>query len=287
MKYLRILSHLALVYGTVLFMAACTSGTHFNDVARMQAPETMFQKTLFTEYLELSRTEAAEADYDDSDVFAARAKAVAEGKQVLPENLATRVIPQEAVIPLTDAREALLKAIRHPAVMSQAAEDLALAQTQYDCWIQEQEENFQHEDIDVCRNGYMSAMKVVQAIMDAPFGKQEWVLYFNHKRFDLRDDAATVLAEIIDLSKRHPDTHFIINAHADRSGDDLYNFKLSRNRASTVMRALRDSGIEISRLKIVDSWGESKPAVATKDGVAEPLNRRVTVLLSDENGNTY
>ena len=53
--------------------------------------------------------------------------------------------------------------------------------------------------------------------------------------------------------------------------------KLSERRATTVAAALSERGVG----GVSSSWlGETDPAVPTGNGVREPLNRRVTVTVS-------
>ena len=71
-------------------------------------------------------------------------------------------------------------------------------------------------------------------------------------------------------------TKVIVVGHTDTSGSDAYNVRLSERRAKAVADALVGSGVAQTALS-VDWKGESQPAVATGDGVKEPLNRRSTI----------
>jgi OmpA-OmpF porin, OOP family len=64
--------------------------------------------------------------------------------------------------------------------------------------------------------------------------------------------------------------------HADTSGSAAYNVRLSERRAKATADALVATGIAQTALS-VDWKGETAPAVATGDGVKEPLNRRATI----------
>ena len=66
--------------------------------------------------------------------------------------------------------------------------------------------------------------------------------------------------------------------HADRSGTVKYNLGLSKRRAEAVKKALVQLGITSNEIATV--WkGEAEPLVQTKDGVREPQNRRVEIVL--------
>ena len=69
-----------------------------------------------------------------------------------------------------------------------------------------------------------------------------------------------------------------VTGHADRSGSDRYNLRLSQRRADAVKVALIDKGIPADQIAVI-AKGESEPLVATADGVREAQNRRVQVIL--------
>jgi len=71
-------------------------------------------------------------------------------------------------------------------------------------------------------------------------------------------------------------TQVVVVGHTDTSGSVRYNQRLSERRAKAVADALVGLGVNQSLLQ-VDWKGETEPAVATGDGVKEPLNRRSTI----------
>ena len=70
----------------------------------------------------------------------------------------------------------------------------------------------------------------------------------------------------------------MVVGHADRSGSDAYNQKLSLRRGTAVKGALVSEGISGGAIS-VSGKGESDPMVPTADGVREPQNRRVHISL--------
>ncbi|MGZ8364492.1 MAG: OmpA family protein, partial [Caulobacteraceae bacterium] len=68
----------------------------------------------------------------------------------------------------------------------------------------------------------------------------------------------------------------VVVGHADRSGSQTYNVRLSERRAKAVADALVGLGVGGDKLS-VDWKGENENAVPTPDGVKEPLNRRATI----------
>ncbi len=71
-------------------------------------------------------------------------------------------------------------------------------------------------------------------------------------------------------------TKEVVVGHTDTSGSVKYNERLSERRAKATADGLVALGVPASILDV--SWkGKSQPAVATGDGVKEPLNRRATI----------
>ena len=66
--------------------------------------------------------------------------------------------------------------------------------------------------------------------------------------------------------------------HADRSGPEDYNMALSLRRANAVKDALVRDGVPATAISVIGK-GETQPLVQTADGVREPQNRRVEIVL--------
>ena len=69
-----------------------------------------------------------------------------------------------------------------------------------------------------------------------------------------------------------------LTGHADRSGPRTYNQGLSQRRADAVSAELVRLGIARAEIGI-SARGEDDPLVPTPDGVREPQNRRVEIVL--------
>ncbi|MEW5729918.1 MAG: OmpA family protein, partial [Pseudomonadota bacterium] len=69
-----------------------------------------------------------------------------------------------------------------------------------------------------------------------------------------------------------------LTGHADRSGTEGFNMKLSMARANAVKDALVRLGVDPAAISVV-AKGEKDPLVETKDGMREPRNRRVEIVL--------
>jgi outer membrane protein OmpA-like peptidoglycan-associated protein len=85
-----------------------------------------------------------------------------------------------------------------------------------------------------------------------------------------------VVQEAASYASAGPATQVVVVGHTDTSGSPAYNVRLSERRAKAVADALVGLGVAQTALQ-VDWKGETMPAVATGDGVKEPLNRRSTI----------
>ena len=73
-------------------------------------------------------------------------------------------------------------------------------------------------------------------------------------------------------------TRIEVNGYTDTSGTPRYNQGLSLRRARTVAAELVRDGVPQSAIN-VQGLGETNPLVPTADGVREPQNRRVEIII--------
>ena len=109
----------------------------------------------------------------------------------------------------------------------------------------------------------------------APVAK-EFVVYFPFDKYILTPEAQAVVQQAADYARSGATTSVVVVGHTDTSGSNAYNMRLSERRAKAVADALVGAGVAQTGLQ-VDWKGESDLAVATPDGVKEPLNRRATI----------
>ncbi len=109
-------------------------------------------------------------------------------------------------------------------------------------------------------------------------------LLFDTDKSDLKAGAQISMDRLTAFLKDHPERNVMIEGHTDSTGDASYNVSLSSRRAESVRTALTQRGIDANRIR-ANGLGESYP-VATNDSVTgRQLNRRVEIVISDENGN--
>ncbi|HEX4894839.1 MAG TPA: OmpA family protein [Solimonas sp.] len=94
----------------------------------------------------------------------------------------------------------------------------------------------------------------------------------------LRPEALNTYTKIANILKDYDQTVIHIVGHTDSSGSASFNQELSQNRASTVASYLGGQGVPGSRIR-QEGRGERELLVRTADGVKEPRNRRVDIVI--------
>jgi outer membrane protein OmpA-like peptidoglycan-associated protein len=105
-----------------------------------------------------------------------------------------------------------------------------------------------------------------------------YLVFFDWNRADLTDRARQIIAEAAAARTTVRSTRIEVSGHADRSGPDAYNQALSMRRAEAVAAELTRRGVPRAEM-VIQAFGESRPLVPTADGVREPQNRRVEIVL--------
>ena len=115
-------------------------------------------------------------------------------------------------------------------------------------------------------------------ISAAPQPPQQFLLYFESGAAALSEESKKLFPEIEAAVKQRAPCDVNIIGHADRTGSKDANIKISLERAKFVHSWLLGRNLEIEKI-VVESYGEEDPLIPTPDGVAEPRNRRVEVLI--------
>ncbi|MEM7177800.1 MAG: OmpA family protein [Pseudomonadota bacterium] len=113
-----------------------------------------------------------------------------------------------------------------------------------------------------------------------PPGPADFVVYFGFDRSDLTEAARATVDEIAAAVEAMSATALSIVGYTDTVGSVAYNQTLSERRARRVADALIDRGVSPDGM-VLAGRGKTDLAVPTADQVREPLNRRVTVALSN------
>jgi OOP family OmpA-OmpF porin len=99
-------------------------------------------------------------------------------------------------------------------------------------------------------------------------------VFFDFDKWDLRPESFVELDRVVKLLNDNPAIEIEMSAHTDSRGSDDYNFKLSDNRAKSVMDYIVSKGIAQSRITS-QGYGETKPVATNETDDGRQLNRRV------------
>lgn len=287
--------------GLLAFTAACSTydvervrdadppGSDWETVSNESPSGTDFNAALARDYKALALFENdVMYDYSSGGMYARKSLAASNGEDVLPFELADFDLPEEHLPALQEAR-ATIVSLWQEGVRETYPILLARVQSSFDCWVEQQEENHQPNDIAECRDHYVEALEELRLAMapppepiaaappppPPPTFADSFVVYFGFDSADLTNDARTVLSEVI-VALQQLNAGASVIGFADTSGPADYNMTLSEARAKSVTDVLVDAGV---RPAVVTSEGrgEQDLAVETEDGVREPLNRRVEI----------
>ena len=104
---------------------------------------------------------------------------------------------------------------------------------------------------------------------------------FDTGEVELLESAHASLVEVVDLLQSEPDKLIRIEGHTDSVGDADSNLSLSDQRASAVMKALVELGVDQGRVTSI-GLGEDFPIASNEDEDGRSRNRRVDVILLDD-----
>ncbi len=282
-------------------LSACV-GTQLEQAKMADAAKTPFNNNLYKGYIGLSSMEFGEGDYEDSDRFAMRAMTAAmatKDTKVKPEGFKARHLPADKMDDLRRARGKLMIALSQGGRAN--FPDLAAeAQVKFDCWMQEQEENFQPKDIAACRKDFEAALaKLNQMMAPKKMAKKPmmakpmmekkarapepvdvdgiYIVFFDFNSSKLSTASQRVLRKAAAGFGMIKSTGMGLTGHADMAGSAAYNDALSRRRLDSVSAFMLKMGTPRWALH-PSAHGESKPLVPTKNGTREKRNRRVEII---------
>jgi len=112
----------------------------------------------------------------------------------------------------------------------------------------------------------------------APAAPPSFMVFFDWDRSNLSQQALNTIKQAADAYKTKGNARITATGHTDTSGPEAYNMALSLRRANTVKDALVRDGVPATAIAVVGR-GEQGLLVQTGDGVREPQNRRVEIVI--------
>ena len=107
---------------------------------------------------------------------------------------------------------------------------------------------------------------------------------FSTNKAQLKSGGMRNVQKLADFLKQYPQHKVLVEGYTDSTGSNSLNQELSDRRANAVRTALIDMGISSDRVT-TRGYGEAFPVAGNDTAASRQLNRRVEIILSDENGN--
>jgi OOP family OmpA-OmpF porin len=105
-----------------------------------------------------------------------------------------------------------------------------------------------------------------------------FMVFFDWDRSNLSDQALNTIRQAAAAFKSKGSARITATGHTDTSGPESYNMALSLRRANAVKDALVREGVPAQAISVIGR-GEQGLLVQTGDGVREPQNRRVEIVV--------
>jgi outer membrane protein OmpA-like peptidoglycan-associated protein len=107
---------------------------------------------------------------------------------------------------------------------------------------------------------------------------------FSTNKAQLKSGGMRNVQKLADFLKQYPQRKVLVEGFTDSTGSDSLNQELSERRANAVRTALVDMGIGGDRIN-TRGYGKAFPIADNDTAASRQLNRRVEIILSDDNGN--
>ena len=105
-----------------------------------------------------------------------------------------------------------------------------------------------------------------------------FLVFFETNQATLTPDNERVVVEAAESWRQTGDARVVVTGHTDTTGSAAYNLELSERRAELVANELIRQGVPATDITTV-GVGETDLLVPTADGVDEPRNRRVEIVV--------
>jgi OOP family OmpA-OmpF porin len=288
-----------LLSGCLLALSACSGYRAHSEMQALNEAKAVgspFTQALTEEYRSFSNHEMNQMfDYPDALHFARKGLAAAKGEVVMPEPISDWNLTPPHQEELGTARGRLIAAYDLGARDSQPQLS-AHAQAKFDCWIEQQEEDWQKNDIVGCKSEFLDAMNQLEGLvgkspapaaapvadngpdMSQPMKAEDamYLVFFDFDKSNVGTGGQSVVDAVAQEIKSRSLTSVNIVGNTDTSGSNKYNNKLAMRRANAVRDALIKRGVDASLINVTGR-GEDNLLVQTPDGVREPANRRAEI----------
>ncbi|ALK96505.1 flagellar motor protein MotB [Massilia sp. WF1] len=105
---------------------------------------------------------------------------------------------------------------------------------------------------------------------------------FGTDRAELNANGMATVRKLAEVMMQNPDRTVLVEGFTDSTGSHAHNQELSERRAQSVAQALTSLGVERQRVAM-RGYGEAYPVASNDTASNRQLNRRVEIVLSNEN----
>jgi OmpA-OmpF porin, OOP family len=259
-------------------LAGCVS--NIEEVGKAKGTGSAFTQALTEEYKSFVAEEHDEYDWAAADYFARKGLTAAAGTAVPPEDPATYDLG-DAAGEIAAARQRLITDLDNGGRDAKPAV-AAKAQVKFDCWVHEQDEGWQKDEIAACKNDLMAALDELEKKEAAPAGGTmapgNYTVYFDFDKAVINAAGQQVINQVLADARMHPPSSVSVTGHTDTVGPADYNMALGLRRADAVRTALISGGVPADKITVA-SRGFTDLAVPTGPNVREAKNRRAEIIL--------
>lgn len=259
-----------------------TQPFNYEKAQNIQVQGNDFKSALIREYQALSTKEGVVwSDWFDSDFFARKAIRISESDGIIgPEDPANWRYSEEELVQFAQPRQDLLAALNEG--VGDFPLEAAKAQASFDCWVEEQEEGWQNDEIAKCKQQFDAALaKLQNVIVTKPQATEPldmaklYTVFFDFDSAVITPVGQQVLQALVEDWGKET-VAFELIGHTDSAGSRSYNERLSKRRAEAVKSFVASLEVPAGKMT-TQGVGESALAVQTEDGVREAKNRRVVI----------
>jgi OmpA-OmpF porin, OOP family len=259
-------------------LAGCVS--NIEQVGQAKGTGWAFTQALTEEYKSFVAEEHDEYDWAAADYFARKGLTAAGGTAVPPEDPANYDLG-DASGDIAAAHQRLLTDLNNGGRDAKPAV-AAKAQVKFDCWVHEQDEGWQKDEIAACKNDLMAALDELEkkeaAAAPAMGTPGNYTVYFDFDKSVINAAGQQVINQVLADAKMHPPSSISVTGHTDTVGTAEYNMALGLRRADAVRTALIAGGVPADKITVA-SRGFTDLAVPTGPNVREAKNRRAEIIL--------
>lgn len=179
----------------MLFPVTACSTYSLQELRNAKPQGNAFQANLARLYMDFSDSEEKDYDWQNSWYFADKGLLAVYGKDTAPEELKDWNLPKGELPALKKARMDLMMLLT-PSAMAKNPQEAAQAQFYFDCWVEQQEENWQSDDIAYCRDNFMQSLAKLGGSGRKPEKKS---------KENNEDPEKTAVKKAVDVSKKIAD----------------------------------------------------------------------------------